>query len=547
MQPMPEPLPRLLLIAIYLRVSTNDQAKRGFSLPEQRDDCRARAKTLASAEEQRTGRYIDLQIVEFVDAVSGELLERPELDRVRSFVREHRPAYFVCLDPDRFSRATHYAILVANEIESAGTKLEFVQHDYQANAEGKLFFTLRVAIAEYEKSKILERSLRGKRGKIKEGKLPVGMHIFGYEYDKLTQEIHPHPTEAPWLQQIFAWASEGHGCQIIATRLNEAGVPTKRHAVRGSPWYRTTVSKILRNSSYIGEVQVNRYDTQGTAVQRQLPKDRRTRKITFTERPRSEWITIQIPPLISRDVWESVQVTRGDAAKRRAQQKSYLLTGIVNCGYCGAPVHYKPHPSGKHLLVCANRYTYSRGLKEPLPVCRSLPHQNAFIFEVQVWSHIEEWLTKPGSMLAYLEKRQVAQNSDEPQESSLATELQLIERQLAQKQHEQVRVLTVVASGSVDPDVAAAALKPYTEQINNLRKTATRLRDRLGQVAKTHAQYHRTLDRVRVIRETLSAETAEVKEDLADLDDEGRQQMVRQLVHEVRIYRDGVCEIDPLP
>ncbi len=528
-------------MVIYLRVSTEDQARRGYSLPEQLEACNEKAKSLAAAYEQQTGLDVDLQTVVFKDTVSGELLERPELEKVRAFVRGHRPAYFVCLDPDRFSRATYQAILVANEIEAAGTKLEFVQHDYQNTPEGKLFFTLRVAIAEYEKSKIKERSLRGKRGKMKRGGLPNGLNMFGYIWQKEADEVVPHPTEAEWVSRVFLWASEGVGCQVIANRLNAAGVHPKRKA---SKWYRGTVSKLLRNRGYVGELQLNRYDTTGLAVQRQLPKARRTVVLTPTQRPQEEWITVNIPPLISRECWDRVNQLRGDGVRRRQQQATYFLSGLAECGFCGGPIHYRPHKTLGHMLMCANRYPYMRDLKEPLLACRSLPHQKASPFETQVWSKVKEWLTDPDVLQDHLQQLQAGTETASAADQ-IRGELDLVERQLAQKQREQGRMLAVVATGSVDPQVAAEQLRPYTEQIENLKQTATRLRERLAVVEWDESKRLTAVRRVRDLQEAIAAESQSVAARLEALGPDRRRELVRMVVHRVILFPQGICQIEP--
>lgn len=529
--------PVLVLVVIYIRVSTEDQAKHGYSIPEQRASCLKMAQEIAKEEEKKRGQPVQLQTVEFVDTVSGELLERPELDKLRDFVRQNRPHSVVCLDPDRFSRATYAAIIVANEIEAVGTQLHFVQHDYQATAEGKLFFTLRVAIAEYEKAKILERSKRGKKGKIEAGGLPTGLNMYGYDYNRLTQEVTPNPIESKWVQQMFLWAADGLGVQQIANRLNEAGVRTKRG---GAKWYRANITKILNNRGYIGELQLNRYDTRGIGIQRQLPKDRRTRALTPSQRPPEEWVTIRIPPIISQDLWDEVHTVRRVDPRRLAQRRNGLLSGLMVCGYCGGPIYYRPHKSHGHVILCANRYPYMRDLKRPEPVCRELPHLPVRPIEEYVWQQIELVLTDPEYLTQYINDRQRRQRDSESPSlaNTLRHELNLLEQQLQEKLVEQGRILAVVATGSVDPQVAEATLAPYKQQIDTLRERIADLKKRVTLTVKSESRCQKMIDRAADLRSTLGKEAAAVKQRLGQLDNAGRQQLVRKLVDHVTVYRD---------
>lgn len=531
----------VFLVVIYVRVSTKDQGKRGYSIPEQLAACREMARRLAEEEERRIGQPVELQTVEFVDTVSGELLERPELDRLRAFVRKHRPRALVCLDPDRFSRATYVAILVANEIEAAGTELHFVQHDYQQTPEGRLFFTMRLAIAEYDKAKILEQMKRGKRGKIEAGGLPVGLNMFGYHYDKATQQVTPDPYEAPWVRQVFEWAAEGLGVYTIADRLNEAGVRRKRGGVK---WYRNTVSKMLRNRAYIGELIVNRWDATGLGVQAQLPKERRTRPMTRTLRPKEDWVTIRIPPLITRELWDQVQAVRRDNPRRLAQRPTNLLSGLMVCGYCGGPIRYKFHHNSHYIIMCQNRYPSQRDSAHPAPPCKELPMQKAAPIEAFVWQHVKQAILNPNYVLEHLARQRNEAESAPSLAENLQRELSLLENELQTKLQEQTRILAVVASGNVDPVVADKMLAPYKEQIDSLRARITTLQGRIASLTRAEDEYRQAVVRAERLRATLGDGASAIEKRLAALDNKGRRQVVCQLVRRVVVYRDSRVDVE---
>ncbi|HYG59122.1 MAG TPA: recombinase family protein, partial [Symbiobacteriaceae bacterium] len=160
----------ILLIVIYLRVSTEEQAKKGYSLPEQRELCRKKARAIAEEHERSTGQRVELQLTEYVDDFGGDIAERPVLEEVREFVRNRRPAWFVCMDPDRFSRSLKLQLIVADDIEGQGTRIAFVQQDYDPDdMMSRAFFQFRGLMAELDKAKIVERTSRGKRGKVRAG------------------------------------------------------------------------------------------------------------------------------------------------------------------------------------------------------------------------------------------------------------------------------------------------------------------------------------------------------------------------------------------
>lgn len=541
---------KTLTVAVYLRVSTVDQGRRGYSLPEQRKACMEKAKALARMMELESGGPVHLDVFEFADTAGGDLIERPELQRVRDFVKESRPDFFVCLDPDRFSRAAYQAIMIANEIEAAGTRIEFVQHEYQATSEGRLFFTLRVAIAEYEKAKILERTARGKRGKMAAGGIPHGLQIYGYRYvskaeremrpregDSETYTLEPLPAEAAWVQQMFEWvANEGMGSQAIAERLNQLGVPAKH----GGPWRRGVVADILRNTTYVGEMRLNRYDFTGLGGQLQLPRERRTRKLTPTIRPVEEWVIVDVPPLVPRGLFERVQEAL-DGMKRRSStrvhpgRRGHLLSGLLTCGLCGAPMHYVwNNRINGYLIRCANRYPLVRGLKEPQPAC-SHPYQKVEPVEQLVWERISTWLTEPEVLQLDLE-RQVTQPQNEA--DSWQERMNMLREQLEEAKARQARVLYLVSRGVVHPEVAEVQLGEIKRNIDALEGEIERLQASLAKRQNRERNVERVLSRIRDVAEN-------VLQDLDEMDLAERQTLVRMLVKEVRVQPGATPQVKP--
>ncbi|WP_238473399.1 recombinase family protein [Desulforamulus profundi] len=162
--------------AIYIRVSTDDQVKYGYSIAEQREACCSRAKEMGAKE-----------VLIFSDeGVSGVILERPGLNELREAARESRFQILVVRDPDRLSRKLAHQLLITEELERHNIKLEFLDFDWKDNPEGRLFYSIRGAIAEYEREKIRDRMRRGKDQKAKQGGIPINFDVFGYQYNPET-------------------------------------------------------------------------------------------------------------------------------------------------------------------------------------------------------------------------------------------------------------------------------------------------------------------------------------------------------------------------
>ncbi|MDI3316105.1 MAG: recombinase family protein [Bacillota bacterium] len=362
--------------AVYARVSSEEQVG-GYSLRSQEELCRRRALELGAEE-----------VVAFVErGVPGDTLDRPELERLRGALRRRAFDLVVVLDPDRLARSLALQLLLTEEITRSGARLEFVGYEWRDTPDGRLFYALRGAIAEYEREKIRERTTRGKLAKARAGGIINAPRTYGYRFDPEGDRLLPDPATAPVVQLLFAWAEEGLGPAAIARRLAALGIP----APGGGPrWWARTVARILRNETYRGRLRVHRW-----SITRQ-GRRRRTR-----ERPRDEWSLVEVPPLVEAERWEAVQrrLRREEAAGARGATP-FLLGGLVRCGHCGAPMVGQSRRQRSRLFryyVCrsarragATPLAGAAGSPPPPAHGRYVP---ADLLEARVWAAVEERLT----------------------------------------------------------------------------------------------------------------------------------------------------------
>lgn len=325
------------MIAIYARVSTEEQARKGYSLQDQIRECRK----LASCED----------IIEYVDeGISGEILDRPQLSRLRKDVAQGKFSKVLCLDPDRLSRKLMNQLILSEEIEKKAA-LVFVNGEYGQSPEGKLFYQLRGAISEFEKAKITERTSRGRREKARQGRVVRDYSVYGYDYDINTQQMVVNPFEAEMVKTIFHLFTRKPdstaGINGIAKYLTEQGVPTKRGA---KEWHRQVVRQILMNRAYIGEFYQNRWNCEGMLANRFRDADDR---VPLRQRPSEEWIQVPCPPIIDREIFFYVQKLLEESRRRWSgkNKQPYLLSGLVRCGACGNTLTGRKSKNwGTHIL-----------------------------------------------------------------------------------------------------------------------------------------------------------------------------------------------------
>lgn len=286
---------------IYARVSTEDQVEK-YGLPAQ---LRASREFAAS---------LGVTVLEEIsdEGISGTILERPGLSRVRQLMREQAVDMVIALDPDRLSRDLRHLLEVKAEADAARVALQFVTASFENTPSGELFFHLKGSIAAYERKLLLERSMRGKRERARAGLRVGGRTPLGY-VDQAGQLV-IEENRAATARQIFEWYDGGCSMLEITRRLRSSGVRTWS----GKPWWYTAVRAILSNEVYAGVAHWG-----------------------------AERIAMAVPPLVSRELWERVQSRLADNTKPNVGRPStaYLLRGLLQC-HCGCRMYGQMCKSG---------------------------------------------------------------------------------------------------------------------------------------------------------------------------------------------------------
>lgn len=281
----------MAITGIYARVSTDEQAEHGTSLEEQVRLCRQRLAAEETAEE-------------FVDAGwSGTTMERPRLQALLRSARAGGLARLLVYDPDRLSRSAAHLLLLVDELRAAGVRLEFVNFSAEPTPDGRLLFTVRGAISEFEAHRIRQRLYAGKQARARANRVAGGTCIYGYRLNRATKVWEEEVREGQVVRLLFEWALTC-GTPEITRRLNAQGVPARF----GGPWQQSSVLGILRNPTYTGRM------------------------------PQMGGLgSVPVPPLLDTPAFERVQ----QALQRRRQRPQgrcrhpYLLTGRLLCGVCG--------------------------------------------------------------------------------------------------------------------------------------------------------------------------------------------------------------------
>src|SRR5215218_10442639 len=128
---------------LYTRVSTDEQARSGYSLAQQLEALRSYATQEG------------YEIIEEVEdpGQSGASLERPGMDRVRDLVAARRVSVVLAQDRDRFAREPAYHYLLRREFEEHGCRLKALNDRGDESPEGELTDGILDQLAKFERAK----------------------------------------------------------------------------------------------------------------------------------------------------------------------------------------------------------------------------------------------------------------------------------------------------------------------------------------------------------------------------------------------------------
>lgn len=285
---------------VYCRVSTDAQERDGTSLETQERACIEYCKTLGWSVARRIH-----------DAASGYSLERPGIEEVRRLLRLGEVDVVVAYAVDRLSRNQNHIGVLFDEAQNANVRLDFVTEKFEDTAIGRFILAARAFIAEVEREKISERTMRGKAERARSGRIPqgTGKGCYGYRYDVPTGRRDIDPVQGPTVQRIFREFCANASCHGIARDLTREGIP----AMGGGNWHPLTVRRILENETYTGRTLYRRLQVTTIRDSRTGKKRRRV-----VERDPSEWIEITdaTPPLVSRQQFDEVQAILQDPERR---------------------------------------------------------------------------------------------------------------------------------------------------------------------------------------------------------------------------------------
>ena len=475
--------------ATYVRVSTEDQAKHGYSLDSQVEACRKYA--------EEKGWMVVAEISD--DGISGTRLDRPGLDRIRDMAQGQEIDAVIVYALDRLSRKLIYQLIIEDELDKADVIIHYVLGRYDDTDEGRMMRQMRGVFAEYEVAQTLERLERGKRSKAGHG-LAVGAGRIAYGYRYSDGHLIIMQEEARVVRLIFDWYTSPEEVSIreIARRLTALAFKTHQ----GNTHWRTgTVSLILANETYVGAAYYNR---------------RKRKSATQTVfRPQEEWIAIPVPPIVDRATFETVQrhLAHNRKMMRKQPRHKYLLRGMLTCAKCGR-------------AYCGEfknaRCYYRHGRDGP----HYAPFLRADLAEQNVWEAVKQLLLNPSTLWEGYRAKEAEVTK---QKRRLIERLDAILK-LKAKTETKLEALT---NAYLDPDIGMPKAE-YTRHRQYIKKAIADWEREAREIQARLETEAITQERMEAI-ETFAAE---VSEGIELLDFEAKRKVLRMLEVSGKVYHE---------
>jgi site-specific DNA recombinase len=449
--------------ALYSRVSTDDQATRGTSLPDQLD------RTTAYCQAQ------DWQVIDLYadDGYSGATTDRRALQAMLLAAKADAFDVVVVTDPDRLSRDLVDGLIIERELARVGVEVVYLVQPSMGTLERQL----RGVIAEEERRKIRDRTSRGLRAVARDGHWPGGQAPYGYrlvrDFDRGRTRALINEQEAETLRwMVAAFVDDSSSTASIAADLNARSVPTA-----------STNRKIA-----------NRATGRWTHAQvRFLLSACRATTGTWTYRTSTGAINIEVPAIMTAERYEQLQRRVAETSTGKGsttRRHPYLLGGRITSP-CGFSMHGMTKPDGTNRVYRCGNSTYERG-----PDRCDCQRVSADAVEQLVWDTIRDALTEPARLLALAGLATVDQAGDNREDlASIERRIRRLERALG------TEIATLLESGRDATSIGHAAHK-LEDDLNKLRQH----RDRL--VAWSAARQDRVTRAERVARLAESARAA---------------------------------------
>ena len=284
---------------IYIRVSTEDQAREGFSLGEQEE----KLKQLCDYKGYEVYKvYCDAGIS------AKDMEHRPKFQEMLKDMKDGKINYIVAYKLDRVTRSVRDLEELISQLEKYNTYLVCDRDDVNTStANGRFFVRMLTVLSQLEIEIVSERTKFGLNGAIKSGHLP-GQVALGFKKDGNKKTI-IDPATAPIVKRVFDLYLQGKTFLQISNIFNEEKVLNKN-------WKDTHIERIINNRLYMGDYE----------MYKRLKEWKNVEPVIYMN---------VVEPIIPRYIWEECQAQKIINQRTYTRDRVYTFFQKLKCPKCG--------------------------------------------------------------------------------------------------------------------------------------------------------------------------------------------------------------------
>ena len=393
---------------LYMRVSTEDQAREGFSLPEQKERLEAYCKF-------KGYEIIDYYQDAGISAKTGN--HRPEFERLKNDIKAKKINTIVALKLDRITRSIYDWENLMTFLDENDAYLDCVNDEINTtSANGKMISRLLMSVSQNEIERTSERTKIGLAGAIKNGHIP---HIAPLGYKREDKKLVIDYSTKDIVVRIFDLYYNGYSYQKISNLFNKEKVLGKDN------WRDSTIMGILENEIYKGD----------------FVHGKRTKSPTYYENV--------VEPIISKEMWEDCQVQKKKNSRSYQRTLTYLYLQKIKCPKCNRILGGKAttKKNGKPYF-----YYYCNDCKITIKENAINEYFNQFINELVEYDSVVNQFFLP----------MIRQRFDEPKEK--------LQSEIDEQNAKLERIRKAYINGAFDLDVYTSETAVIEKAINNLKE-----------------------------------------------------------------------------
>lgn len=498
-----------MIVALYARVSTTKQAERDLSIPDQlrqmREWCKARQYEIALEYTEPGASATDGRRPVFQQMIAEACTSPPPFDAI------------IVHSLSRFFRDMIEFGLCERQLKKHGVVVLSMTQQTSNDPTGEMVRRIFSLFDEYQSKENGKHTLRAMNENARQGYHNGSTPPYGYRAVEMgiqgnkgkKKKLEVEQAESTLVSKIFQLYLYGHqgqqlGARGIAAYCNDRGI-----TFRGKRWHKSAVHDILNNRTYLGEFIFNR-------------KEAKTGRI----KPESEWITVNVEPIIDPELFEQVrqklESRSPDKIPPRVVSSPTLLTGIVRCGSCGASMTIATGKGG--------RYRYYKCSRKINDLAKDQRCQNTNV---------------PMEKLDGLILRTVAERIFTPERVELMLkELEINLKHAHSDQHEQIRQLNKEIDAIKEQmdklyEAVEKGFLPLNSSLQErVQKHETRRDEILAELASLKRQKEMPVEKLG--KKHIAAFCSALKERLCDKASNFGKEYLKLLVKEIRVDKKEV-------